>query len=37
MTFGDADLPAYCRKPTLIVGCGNVLYGDDGFGCALVE
>lgn len=37
MTYGDADLPAYCRKPTLIVGCGNVLYGDDGFGCALVE
>jgi len=23
--------------PTLILGCGNILFGDDGFGCALVE
>ena len=31
------DLPEFCRKPTLILGCGNMLFGDDGFGCALVE
>ena len=31
------ELPEYCRKPTLILGCGNILFGDDGFGCALVE
>jgi coenzyme F420 hydrogenase subunit delta len=35
--FGDSDLPEYCQKPTLILGCGNILFGDDGFGCALVE
>jgi len=34
----DQDtLPEYCRKPTLVLGCGNLLFGDDGFGCALVE
>ncbi|MGA9643781.1 MAG: hydrogenase maturation protease [Terriglobales bacterium] len=31
------NLPEYCRKPTLVLGCGNLLFGDDGFGCALVE
>ena len=31
------NLPEFCRKPTLVLGCGNVLFGDDGFGCALVE
>jgi len=30
-------LPEYCRKPTLILGCGYTLFGDDGFGCATVE
>jgi coenzyme F420 hydrogenase subunit delta len=25
-------IPEYCRKGTLILGCGNVLLGDDGFG-----
>lgn len=35
--IGQHDLPEFCRKPTLILGCGNVLFGDDGFGCALVE
>jgi coenzyme F420 hydrogenase subunit delta len=30
-------LPDFCRKPTLILGCGNILFGDDAFGCALVE
>jgi coenzyme F420 hydrogenase subunit delta len=33
----DSDLPEYCTKPTLILGVGNQLFGDDGFGCALVE
>jgi coenzyme F420 hydrogenase subunit delta len=33
----QAELPEFCRKPTLILGCGNTLFGDDGFGCALVE
>ena len=32
-----AELPEFCRKPTLILGCGNILFGDDGFGCAVVE
>jgi len=32
-----AGLPDFCRKPTLILGCGNILFGDDGFGCAVVE
>lgn len=31
------ELPDFCRKPTLILGCGNILFGDDGFGCAVVE
>jgi len=30
-------LPEFCQKPTLVVGCGNLLFGDDGFGCALVD
>ena len=33
----QVELPDFCRKPTLILGCGNTLFGDDGFGCALVE
>jgi len=33
----DEALPDFCRKPVLIVGCGNLLFGDDGFGCALAE
>ena len=32
-----SDLPEFCQKPTLVLGCGNILFGDDGFGCALVE
>jgi len=31
------DVPDFCAKPTLILGCGNVLFGDDGFGCAVVD
>ncbi len=38
MTNGpDEVLPLFCRKPTLVLGCGNVLFGDDGFGCAVAE
>lgn len=33
----DSILPAYCTKRTLILGCGNVLFGDDGFGPAVIE
>jgi coenzyme F420 hydrogenase subunit delta len=33
----QSDLPVFCRKPTLVLGCGNVLFGDDGFGCAVVD
>lgn len=32
-----SDLPDYCRKPILVLGCGNALFGDDGFGCAVIE
>ncbi|MFQ6082638.1 MAG: hydrogenase maturation protease [Candidatus Aminicenantia bacterium] len=31
------QLPIYCRKKILIVGCGNKLFGDDGFGPEVVE
>ena len=31
------DLPIYCNKSTIIFGCGNILFGDDGFGPAVVE
>ncbi len=29
--------PVYCRKEILITGCGNKLFGDDGFGPEVVE
>jgi len=31
------QLPVYCRKEILIAGCGNSLFGDDGFGPEVVE
>ena len=31
------QLPVYCRKAILITGCGNKLFGDDGFGPEVVE
>src|ERR1035438_8515133 len=31
------DLPEFCQKPTLVLGVGNILFGDDGFGCAVVD
>lgn len=33
----DNYLPEFCLKPILILGCGNILYGDDGFGPAVIE
>ncbi len=30
-------LPAYCRTKILIAGCGNILFGDDGFGPEVIE
>ena len=33
----DDDLPEYCKKSTLVLGCGNILFGDDGFGPAVIE
>jgi coenzyme F420 hydrogenase subunit delta len=29
------EAPDYCRCETLVLGCGNVLFGDDGFGPAV--
>jgi coenzyme F420 hydrogenase subunit delta len=38
MTDTEFDLVfSYCRKPILIMGAGNILYGDDGFGPAVIE
>lgn len=31
------EVPDYCQKPTLILGCGNIFFGDDGFGCELAD
>ncbi len=31
------DLPQFCRKPAVILGCGNIFFGDDAFGCAVVD
>ncbi len=33
----ESNLPEFCRKPILILGCGNRLFGDDGFGPAVME
>jgi len=30
-------VPNYCRSRVLILGCGNVLFGDDGFGPVVIE
>jgi len=32
----QSDLPDFCRRPTLVLGIGNVLFGDDGFGCEVI-
>lgn len=31
------DMPGYRNKSVVIFGCGNILFGDDGFGPELVE
>jgi len=31
------DIPDCYRKPILVLGCGNILFGDDGFGPEVVE
>ena len=31
------EAPDYCRCETLVLGCGNILFGDDGFGPAVAE
>ena len=36
MIATDAVLPRYCLADTLILGCGNPLLGDDGFGPELI-
>ncbi len=33
----DTAIREECGKRTLVLGCGNVLYGDDGFGPAVAE
>lgn len=30
-------LPSIFSKRVLVMGCGNILFGDDGFGCAVAE
>lgn len=30
-------VPEYCSRPILVLGCGNVLFGDDGFGPAVAQ
>jgi coenzyme F420 hydrogenase subunit delta len=30
-------LPVYCQKEILIAGCGNKLFGDDGFGPEVID
>ncbi|MFZ0732694.1 MAG: hydrogenase maturation protease [Candidatus Sulfotelmatobacter sp.] len=35
--FDESDLPDFCRKSTVVLGVGNILFGDDGFGCAVVD
>jgi coenzyme F420 hydrogenase subunit delta len=36
-TVDPEDLPYYYTRPTLVLGCGNRLFGDDGFGPAVAE
>lgn len=37
MVENNRALPEFCTKKVLILGCGNTLFGDDGFGCAVVD
>jgi coenzyme F420 hydrogenase subunit delta len=31
------SVPEHCAKPVVVLGCGNVLFGDDGFGPAVAQ
>ncbi|MDI6807423.1 MAG: hydrogenase maturation protease [Candidatus Eisenbacteria bacterium] len=33
----ENTIPDYYRKPVLVLGCGNILFGDDGFGPKVIE
>ena len=33
----DDCVPEFCKSRVLVLGCGNVLFGDDGFGPGVVE
>ncbi|MHC4487790.1 MAG: hydrogenase maturation protease [Planctomycetota bacterium] len=33
----EKQIPEHCKKPVLVLGCGNRLFGDDGFGPAVIE
>jgi coenzyme F420 hydrogenase subunit delta len=33
----DSDIPEYYTKKTIIFGCGNILFGDDGFGPRVID
>jgi coenzyme F420 hydrogenase subunit delta len=33
----DTYVPEYCRRRVLVLGCGNILFGDDGFGPKAIE
>ena len=35
--FAENILPSFCNKRTLVLGCGNLLFGDDAFGPAVIE
>jgi coenzyme F420 hydrogenase subunit delta len=37
MKYKRDFIPVYYKKPILILGCGNILFGDDGFGPAVVD
>jgi len=37
MSVSGEVYPDYCIKPVLVLGCGNYLFGDDGFGPAVVR
>jgi len=36
MLLGDC-VPEFCKTRVLVLGCGNILLGDDGFGPAVVD
>jgi coenzyme F420 hydrogenase subunit delta len=33
----EKQMPEHYKKPVLVLGCGNRLFGDDGFGPAVIE